>query len=213
MPSKKNVNVSAVFFDMDGVLIDSIHAWHTVVNQALRQLNYPLVHFEGFERDFGQGTAADSQQYTNGQVSPVYLESLYNQLIAQYTHLIKVNPQATSILLWLKRQKIKTACVTNSNRAVATRNLTRLGLREKLNLLVTGDDALRHKPYPDMIDLALGKLSLKPQEVLFVGDSIFDQQAAMAAGVSFVAYQKPLKGATRVIGQLGDIKKLFFKRS
>ena len=56
-----------------------------------------------------------------------------------------------------------------------------------LDLIVGGRDVKRNKPDPEGLHLAMTKLGLKPEQVLFCGDTVIDAQAAKSAGVDFCA--------------------------
>jgi phosphoglycolate phosphatase len=49
-------------------------------------------------------------------------------------------------------------------------------------------DVPQPKPHPDMLVKVLDHFGVAAHEMLFVGDSSLDAQAAQAAGVPFVAY-------------------------
>ena len=56
-----------------------------------------------------------------------------------------------------------------------------------LDLIVGGRDVKRNKPDPEGLHLAMTKLGLKPELVLFCGDTVIDAQAAKSAGVDCCA--------------------------
>ena len=58
---------------------------------------------------------------------------------------------------------------------------------EFYHLIVGGRDVKRNKPDPEGLHLAMTKLGLKPEQVLFCGDTVIDAQAAKSAGVDFCA--------------------------
>jgi pyrophosphatase PpaX len=60
-------------------------------------------------------------------------------------------------------------------------------LEEFFDVVVGADDTERHKPHPDPILAALGRLGARPHEAAYVGDSPFDVAAAKAAGVTAIA--------------------------
>jgi len=51
----------------------------------------------------------------------------------------------------------------------------------------SGDDAERSKPDPDIVHAALGKTRCRPDEVVMIGDTPYDLEAARRAGVRFIA--------------------------
>jgi pyrophosphatase PpaX len=62
-----------------------------------------------------------------------------------------------------------------------------LPLKDYFDVVVTVDDAERHKPAPDPLFVALDRLEARAEEAAYVGDSPFDVAAAKAAGVFAVA--------------------------
>lgn len=57
-----------------------------------------------------------------------------------------------------------------------------LGIGNDFSLILGGDDVTEKKPHPAPLYMVLGKLGLRANELLFVGDSRNDIQAARAAG-------------------------------
>jgi len=80
------------------------------------------------------------------------------------------------------------ALATNRGRNVCS-ILDYFHMRSYFKAVVTSEDVRRPKPAPDMLLLAVEKLDLRPDQVLFVGDSELDRQAARQAGLRFVAYK------------------------
>src|SRR5262249_61103027 len=60
-------------------------------------------------------------------------------------------------------------------------------LEANFEVVITSDDTERHKPSPDPILAAVGRLGVTPADSAYVGDSPFDIRAAKAAGVYAVA--------------------------
>ena len=56
------------------------------------------------------------------------------------------------------------------------------------NELICGDDTTRGKPYIEPGQILLAKLSLNSEEVMYVGDMIFDFQFALNCGFDFVHF-------------------------
>ena len=56
-----------------------------------------------------------------------------------------------------------------------------------LDEATTSSDAEASKPAPDIIEAALSKLKMQPEQVLMIGDAPYDIQSADAAGVGVIA--------------------------
>jgi phosphoglycolate phosphatase-like HAD superfamily hydrolase len=55
------------------------------------------------------------------------------------------------------------------------------------DVVVARESRLRPKPYPDQVIEALRKLGIKSHHAVMIGDSEWDEEAASAAGVCFIA--------------------------
>jgi phosphoglycolate phosphatase-like HAD superfamily hydrolase len=56
-------------------------------------------------------------------------------------------------------------------------------------MVVTALDVNNPKPHPESIEKIVQKFDLNKEEVVFVGDSEVDQQAAKSAGIKFISYK------------------------
>jgi len=55
-------------------------------------------------------------------------------------------------------------------------------------MVVTALDVPNPKPAPDCLQHIFEAFEVAPSEVLYIGDSLLDQQAARTAGTQFVAF-------------------------
>ncbi|QIK69154.1 HAD family hydrolase [Erysipelothrix sp. HDW6C] len=58
-------------------------------------------------------------------------------------------------------------------------------LHNHIDAEVLSDDTTKHKPDPDPLLLCMEKLGVTPDRCIYIGDSIFDYEAANAAGCDF----------------------------
>jgi HAD superfamily hydrolase (TIGR01509 family) len=93
------------------------------------------------------------------------------------------------VLLELRARGVATAVATNTNRRLATRLLANVELLEAVDALACADEAGAGKPDPAVVRLAASRLGVALSDALFVGDSRYDEGAALAAPVSFVGYR------------------------
>jgi len=89
--------------------------------------------------------------------------------------------------LKLLRPKFKTAIATNRTNTMP-HVLKAHGLENEFDLVVTAMDVRRPKPDPEMLINILTHFHIAPDEVIYVGDSELDEQAAKAAGIPLVAF-------------------------
>lgn len=80
---------------------------------------------------------------------------------------------------------IRQAVVSAKTRSQYALDVAAHGVDAFMETAVLADDTTKHKPDPAPIRLALEKLGLRPDEVLYIGDAPSDYEAANNAGVDF----------------------------
>jgi HAD superfamily hydrolase (TIGR01549 family) len=105
----------------------------------------------------------------------------------------------------LRLSSIRLGALTNSGRAGATRVLKKGGLMNVFELILTRDDVPAMKPKPDGILKALDLLNLSKDELLTVGDSVIDIQAADAAGVRVASVATGNYSRERLVSEGADL--------
>ena len=78
-------------------------------------------------------------------------------------------------------------------------------LHQRFDMVVTADDVERGKPWPDGPMSILDRFGLRPDQALFIGDSIMDQRAAHSAGIPFWAFGNPALDARRHIAAYAEL--------
>jgi HAD superfamily hydrolase (TIGR01509 family) len=191
--------IRAVLFDMDGVLVDSYEAWFYLMNAAAVELGYPPISREQFQGVWGQGPDLDVELFfTRHTVAQV--AQYYNQRFRDYGERVRINRWAKPVFDALREQGRKIAVITNTPSPIA-RDLLSLANLEP-HALVGGTDVARGKPAPDMVFKALKLLEVSHREAVFVGDSQFDHDAAMAARVRFEEYHIQKDGVEQDLEQV-----------
>jgi HAD superfamily hydrolase (TIGR01509 family) len=174
--------MDAVLLDMDGVLLDTFDAWLSLMNTAAAHFGHPPIEEPAFRRAFGGPTEADVDQFFPSQTVQS-LDAYYEAHFADHAASAKALPGARTLLDALDNRGLLTAVITNTASGLARRLLESLELVP--HALVGGDDVERPKPAPDMVFRACTVLGVEPWNVLVVGDSTYDKEAAAAAGAPF----------------------------
>lgn len=94
----------------------------------------------------------------------VFYQPIRNQ-ITEYEDVLEV-------LGWLQEKRLKLAVVSNSifPREYHMEDLKEFGLASYFQATLFSSDIGRRKPHPEIFHRALNALSLRPEEVIFVGD-------------------------------------------
>ncbi|MDB5901720.1 MAG: cbbZ, pgp, partial [Betaproteobacteria bacterium] len=106
-------------------------------------------------------------------------ERCYAQVNGRHTTLY---PGVKEGLDELRAQGFPLACVTNKSGRFTLPLLDNVGLAEYFTTVVSGDTLARKKPDPDPLLHAAAVLEIAPRDMLMIGDSLNDTQAARAAG-------------------------------
>ncbi|MEM1965196.1 MAG: HAD-IA family hydrolase [Candidatus Caldarchaeum sp.] len=93
------------------------------------------------------------------------------------------------VLNILKQHGYRLAVATNTHREAAIQSLNRSGLSNFFETLACRDDVSRMKPRPDILLKVCEKTHTSPANLIYIGDSINDFRAAVAAGARFIGIE------------------------
>jgi phosphoglycolate phosphatase len=93
-------------------------------------------------------------------------------------------PLARGLAAFLDQNRKYTALVSNKRAYKLEQELLDLGLGTSFAAIISCEPPLRRKPAPDMIFRAMGILGARAEETCNIGDTAFDMQAAIAAGIT-----------------------------
>lgn len=98
-----------------------------------------------------------------------------------------LRPGVAALLAAARRRDLTLAVVSSSARDWVEGHLVRLGIRERFDAVVTGDEVNRPKPAPDLYHLALMRTGMRAEEALAFEDSPTGVRAARSARIRCVA--------------------------
>ena len=102
------------------------------------------------------------------------------------TEMTEIYPETIPMLKALKDAGKKVAIVSSKKRFRVQEGVDAYGLSPYIDLIIGGEDIERYKPDPQGIEMAIERLGVTKEEVLYIGDSEFDAGAAENAGVDYV---------------------------
>jgi HAD superfamily hydrolase (TIGR01509 family) len=179
----------AVLFDLDGVLVDSYDCWFRLLNDILQEDGkHPLTQAE-FHKTWGQGPEADRQEFLS-HWSLKDLIAVYDRRFPDYTKWARPIEGSKECLLKLQSLNQKIGVASNSPTAVVRALLKSADLLDLVPVAIGSDQVVNEKPAPDLLLKALEVLETSPENACYIGDSIFDEKAARAAGIFFVGFQR-----------------------
>lgn len=96
-------------------------------------------------------------------------------------------PGAAELLESLKRAGVRTAIVSTKPGDTIRQIFAHQERLDLLDLVIGGDEVQHTKPNPEGLHLALERLGLEPEQVLFCGDTVIDAATAQAGRCDFCA--------------------------
>lgn len=185
----RSESIKAVVFDCDGVMFDTADSNRIYYNTVLEHFGKSHLDNEQFEK-VHMYTVKGALEYLFPELeslAPVY-EFMQNVGYHGFIRHMIMEPGLKPLLKRLKARGYIRAVATNRTNTMAA-VLDQHRLVRDFEMVVTAADVDRAKPAPDQLFKIMDAFSLKPSEVLFIGDSSFDQEAAQSAGTMFVAFK------------------------
>ena len=202
-----NQKIRAVVFDCDGVMFDSRQANIHYYNHMLHHFGLPPM--TGAPADFVHSHTADESIRHIFQGTPYTNEALVYRWKVDYTPFIQdmiMEPGLKELLEWLK-PRFGLAVATNRSNTIGEVLKTH-GLTGFFDLVVSSLDVEQSKPHPESLFKILDFFQVGPERILYVGDSVVDEETAKRAGVSFIAYRNKALKAYRHVGTMAKIRVL-----
>lgn len=183
-----SIQISAVIFDMDGLMFDTERVAQAAWERAALEMGYsfPLGIFQGV---IGSNEL-DVRRFTRRTFGPdfpfdeVYLRKQAYKNEYYERKGIPVKPGLLELLGVLEARKIAKAVASSSSCEIIVRNIQLAGLEpERFDALTGGDEVSSGKPAPDIFLTASRRLSVPGRQCLVLEDSNVGIEAAHAAGM------------------------------
>lgn len=182
--------VRAAIIDLDGTMLDTIPDFHVAINGMRAELGLGPIIQEQIALMVGKGSENLIRSVLALDWDADRIEAAFAQAMDAYQrHYLSINGQHSALypdviagLTALKAQGLRLACVTNKPIAFTTPLLKLKGLDGFFEVVYGGDSLPRKKPDPLPLQTVCADFGLQPAQVVAIGDSSNDAQAARAAG-------------------------------
>ncbi|MFG2976835.1 HAD family hydrolase [Streptomyces sp. NPDC048331] len=178
----------AALFDVDGTLVDTNHLHVVCWWEALRQAGHDvamhevhraiglpgedlLSHLLGAERDTNEDDA---------------LTDAHSTLYGTYFDRLPPFEAAAELLRELDRRGWRVVLVTSAKDSELEALRGAIGADDAITATASSDDVDEGKPAPDPVHHALGLADATARDAVFVGDTVWDMEAATRADVTCV---------------------------
>lgn len=181
---------AAWIFDLDGTLVDTVEtrivAWLRTFEEqripASRAMVAKLIGSDGrrlarvVAEAAGQALGSDREEEIDRRSGDIYSDLNVDP---------KPLPGAIELLNTLDERRQRWAIATSSRREQVDASVKALALSSR-PIIIDGSNVERAKPAPDLLLFAARELGVDAPNSCYVGDSIWDMQAATAAGMTAI---------------------------
>lgn len=194
-------SLSALLFDADGTLVDSLDAYRAVAERVAAPRGYRVSLEQvkaalNTDRSFWDLVLDGHPDHSEERV-----RSLREETLRHWPDVLEAGvepvPQLADVLAALDARGIRLGIVTGSGGETLSA-LERAGLLRYFAAVVTAGDVRRRKPHPEGLLHCARRLGVAPGEAAYVGDTPLDMRAARQAGMLAVG----------VLGGAGDSAQL-----
>jgi HAD superfamily hydrolase (TIGR01509 family) len=181
--------VSAVVFDMDGVLFDTEILYERAALAAAREVGIPMTS-EFFRSTVGSPSPVVRAQVLERYGPDIAIDRLWDisrRIFRELTETQDIlKPGVLELLDLLDELGLPRAVATSSMRPTVERHLDKHGLAGRFHGIAAQGDYGRHKPHPDPFLKAAELLGVAPPACLAIEDSHHGVRSASAAGMMTV---------------------------
>ncbi len=184
------LTIKAIMIDLDGTLLDTAGGLAIAANIMLRELGAEELPLATIQSYIGKGILNLVRRCLvssfNNEPTPDFLVQamvIYEQEYAKKLCVAtRPYPRVVEGLIAMKEAGFQLACITNKSEAFTLPLLRATKLLNYFDIVLSGDSLPKKKPDPMPLHHACKFFGILPNEMLLIGDSGNDTEAARAAG-------------------------------
>jgi HAD superfamily hydrolase (TIGR01509 family) len=206
--------IRGVLLDIDGTLVDSNDAHARAWVDAFAKHGYH-VSFDKVRFYVGMGGDNLIKAVIGlGKDDPQTkkLSEHYGEIFrANYRLHLRAFPGAKALVEHMHQQGLRLIAASSSHKTDVRALLDIVGITKTIDGFTSADDVDNSKPDPDILQVALDKGKLSAHEVVVVGDTPYDIEAAERTGIGCIAFrsggwkERDLKGALEIYDGPADM--------
>jgi len=176
--------IKLIIFDLDGVLVEAKNIHYDALNLAISKFdesciiewNEHLSKFDGLKTQQKLEMLTKDKGLSLDYHKPIWDEK--QRITLTLLSNLKLNPELIQLFSSLSDKGFKIACCSNSIRKTVLTVLSKLGIIEFFDFIVSNEDVSNSKPHPEMYWKCISKMGVLPEETLIVEDSPYGLLAA-----------------------------------
>ena len=191
-----STRIKLIIFDLDGVLVEAKNIHYDALNEALGKeyainWNDHLSVYDGLKTHQKLDLLSKNKQLPEKDHTSIWNKK--QKLTLQKLRELKPNTVLQSTMLQLTQEGYRIAVCSNSIRKTVLTVLSKLGIMEFMDLIVSNEDVKNSKPHPEMYWKAISMMSCLPEETLIIEDSPYGLLAASRSKSHILRVKNPLE--------------------
>lgn len=181
--------IKAVFFDLDGTLVDSLDDLNDAVNHMLSALDRKPLNVNEVRRMIGKGARNLVQRALATDSTEMIEQGLKFFTTFNAAHIAdksRLYPGTIEMLDEMRECGIRMAVISNKNEVLSRLIIQTLQIEDYFAAICGGDTFQEMKPSPLPLIKVLENLNLHLSSSIMIGDSINDIQAGKLAGIATI---------------------------
>jgi len=185
--------IKLIIFDLDGVLVDAKNIHYDALNEALGEYsiswNEHLSIYDGLKTTQKLDMLSERKGLPKEQHQSIWEKK--QQITLQMLKKLEPNQVLIELMDSLSKSGYKLAVCSNSIRKTVLTVLSKLGIMEYMDLVISNEDVKNSKPHPEMYWKAISMMSCLPEQTLIVEDSPYGLLAAARSKSHILRVKNP----------------------
>lgn len=203
-----------VLFDIDGTLVASneahTHSWVDMLRESGYDVPFdviwPMIGMGG-DKLLPSATGIE----LNSELGERMSKRRWEIFKRDYLPRLEPTPGARDLVLRMKEDNLTLIVATSASASELGELLEVAGVADLMDATTSSTDAAESKPDPDIVQAAVRKSGFEPADLIMLGDTPYDVQAAIGAHVNLVGLlcggwsKEELSGAVAIYDDPGDL--------
>ena len=173
-----------IIFDLDGTLINSFPVMEKAWNKVIKKFNLNIP-FNEYKKFTGLPFDKIMEKFNLSKITKE-IKSFYFSETKKRANQITLINGAKKLITILKNKGYKISIITSKPRK-SFNSLKKL-LPKNIDLILCSDDTNFEKPDKRLINVYLKKCNVKINQLVFIGDTIFDYQFSVNSKINFIFF-------------------------
>ena len=178
-----------VVFDVDGLMLDTESVWKKAFNKAGDKYGIQNMGSTLFSKLIGKSGRDEKEvldRYLSSDIQELVIQEWERIGYGMLKKEVPVKPGLNEILDFLDAYHIKMAVATTTRRELTEERLKRVGVYDRFDYVLCGDEVINRKPNPEIYLSVLKQMDTDARNALVLEDSVVGVEAAYRAGIDCI---------------------------